>query len=105
MHAPIILMSHNYPEYPVIGVGMMCLFTTALAFPFTYIRLKTKSILGLCVMHGMINATAASLLYFTWSGHSLVAGLISVAGLIAILAVALAILILDMKFVKEYPTL
>ncbi len=103
-HAPIILMGHNYPEYPVIGVGMMCLFTTALAFPFAYIRLKTKSILGPCVMHGMINATAASLLYFTWGGHSLVTGMTGVAGLIAISLVACAIFVLDRTFVKEYPT-
>ncbi|MBP9153288.1 MAG: CPBP family intramembrane metalloprotease, partial [Flavobacteriales bacterium] len=103
-HSPIILMGHNYPEYPVIGVGMMCLFTTALAFPFAYIRLKTKSILGPCVMHGMINATAASLLYFTWGGHSLVTGMTGVAGLIAIALVAFAIFVLDRTFVKEYPT-
>lgn len=95
-------MGHNYPEYPVIGVGMMCLFTTALAFPFAYIRLKTKSILDSCVMHGMINSTAASLLYFTWGGHSLIAGLTGVAGLIAIALVALAIFVLDKKFVEEY---
>ena len=104
-HAPIILMGHNYPEYPVIGVGMMCLFTTALAFPFAYIRLKTKSILGPCVMHGMINGTAASLLYFTWGGHSLVTGMTGIAGLVAISSVAFAVFLFDRKFVKDYPAL
>ncbi len=101
-HAPIILMGHNYPEYPVIGVGMMCLFTTALAFPFAYVRLKTRSILGPCVMHGMINGTAASLLYFTWGGHPLVTGVTGAAGLIAILLVVVAIFVLDRNFVKAY---
>lgn len=101
-HAPIVLMGHNYPEYPVIGVGMMCLFTTALAFPFAYVRLKTKSILGPCVMHGMINATAASLLYFTWGGHSLVTGVTGIAGLIAISLVAFSIFLFDRNFVKHY---
>lgn len=104
-HAPIILMGHNYPEYPVIGVGMMCLFTTALAFPFAYVRLKAKSILGPCVMHGMINATAASLLYFTWGGHSLVTGMTGVAGFIAIALVVISIFLFDREFVKEYPKL
>lgn len=100
-HAPIILMGHNYPEYPVIGVGMMCLFTTVLAFPFAYFRLKTKSILGPCVMHGMINATAASLLYFTWGGHSLVTGMTGIAGLLTISLVCLAIFF-DKQFLKDY---
>jgi len=104
-HAPIILMGHNYPEYPVIGVGMMCLFTTSLAFPFAYIRFKTNSILGPCVMHGMINGTAAITLYFIWGGHSLVTGITGVAGLIVISTVAFAILVFDRKFLKEYPNL
>ena len=104
-HAPIILLGHNYPEYPVIGVGMMCLFTIGLAFPFAYVRFKTNSILGPCVMHGMINGTAAITLYFTWGGHSLVTGVTGVAGLIVIAAVAYGIFILDRSFVKDYSSL
>lgn len=101
-HAPIILMGHNYPEYPVIGVGMMVLFCVALAFPFAYITVKTNSILGPCVMHGMINATAAMTLYFTWGGHSLVTGMTGVAGLIVIAIVGIGMLVFDPTFVRNY---
>lgn len=104
-HAPIILMGHNYPEYPIAGVGMMVLFCTALSFPFAYVRLKTKSILGPCVLHGMINGTAAATLYFTWGGHSLVTGITGVAGLIVISLVALAIFVFDPTFNRDYQKL
>ena len=103
-HAPIILMGHNYPEYPVIGVGMMVLFCVALAFPFAYVRDKTNSILGPCVMHGMINGTAAMTLYFVWGGHSLVTGMTGVAGLIVIVSVGIGILVFDPTFARNYTT-
>ncbi|MCF8277575.1 MAG: CPBP family intramembrane metalloprotease [Flavobacteriales bacterium] len=101
-HAPIILMGHNYPEYPVIGVGLMVVFTTVLAFPFAYTRFKTDSLLGPCVMHGMINGTAATLLYFTWGGHSLVTGITGVAGFIAISIIVIGIFAFDKAFVRNY---
>lgn len=104
-HAPIILMGHNYPEYPVIGVGMMMVFCIMLAFPFAYVRYKTNSILGPCVMHGMINGTAAMSLYFTWGGHSLVTGLTGLAGLITISIVVLVIALGDKALVRNYKSL
>jgi len=33
--------------------------TISLSPLFAYVRLKTKSILGACMLHGMINGTAA----------------------------------------------
>lgn len=104
-HAPIILMGHNYPEYPVFGVGMMTLFCVILSFPFAYSRLKSKSILGPCILHGMINGTAAATLYFTWGGHSLVTGITGLAGFIVITISAIAIFVTDPTFVRNYKEL
>ena len=101
-HAPIILMGHNYPEHPVIGVGMMVVFCVALAFPFAFIREKTNSILGPCVMHGMINATAAMTLYFVWGGHSLVTGLTGFAGFIVIILIGIVLMVIDPTVAKNY---
>lgn len=104
-HAPIILMGHNFPDYPIIGVGMMVLLTTALAFPFAYSRLKTKSILAPCVMHGMINGTAGSFAYFAHGGNDLIGGMAGVAGVIVISTVGVCIFLFDRKFVREYKSL
>ena len=58
-HLPIILMGHNYSDHPYIVIVMMCFMAIALAPIFAYVRLKIKSILGACILHGMINATEA----------------------------------------------
>lgn len=100
-HAPLILMGHNYPDHPVLGVLMMILFTTALSIPFAYSRLKTKSILGPCVMHGMINSTAPSFTYFVYGTDSLVGGIAGIAGIAIISFVSIGILLFDGKFVRS----
>ena len=102
-HAPVILMGHNYPEYPVVGVAMMVVFCAMLSFPFAYVRYKTKSILGPCVLHGMINGTAALTLYFTRGGHSLVTGMTGLAGFIVI-AIVFVLILLDKPFISTYGT-
>ena len=51
-HAPIILQGHNYPEHPVIGVFMMTIWCILLAPIFSYIRLKSKSVIAAAIMHG-----------------------------------------------------
>ncbi len=101
-HAPIILQGHNYPGDEWIGLGAMVLFCTVLAFPFAYIRLKSKSILGPCVLHGMINGTATAIALFVVGGKPLYASIAGVAGALAIGTIALAIFVLDRKFVREY---
>src|SRR5215203_5306059 len=37
-HLPIILMGHNYPHHPHLGIVMMCLFTISIAPLFAYVR-------------------------------------------------------------------
>lgn len=57
-HAPIILMGHNYPQHPVIGVFMMTIGGIVLSPIFSYIRIKAKSVIAASIMHGTFNATA-----------------------------------------------
>ena len=42
-HAPAILQGHNYPENPVLGVGMMIVFTVLLGIIFSWLYLKTMT--------------------------------------------------------------
>jgi len=104
-HAPLILMGHNYPEHPIIGVFMMVLFTTVLSYIFAYCRLKAKSILAPCLLHGMINGTAGGVLFFINGGHPLVSGITGLIGVSVIVLIILTILLFDRNFVKNYKSL
>ena len=56
-HYPVILMGHNYPGQPVLGILMMTAYTTALAFILGYAMLKTGSIWLVAYLHALNNQT------------------------------------------------
>lgn len=62
-HAPIILQGHNYPQHPVEGVFMMIIFCLLLSPIFSYIRLKSKSVIAAVIAHGSLNATGWLAIY------------------------------------------
>ncbi len=97
-HAPIILMGHNYPSNPKFGVIMMCFMTMALAPLFSYVRLKTKSILGPCLLHGMINGSAAIFSLYIADLNEFYSTIAGWAGVIASLIVLGGIFIFDKNF-------
>lgn len=101
-HLPIVLMGHNYPHNPHFGAIMMCLFTTALCPIFAYVRIKTKSILGACMMHGMINATGALFMLYVANGNELYSSIAGWAGVIAGAIATLLIFIFDKEFVRSF---
>ena len=101
-HWPIILMGHNYPHHPYLGPFMMILFTVSISPLFAYVRIKTKSILGSCMLHGMINATGAMYLLFIANGNELYSTIAGWAGIISGLMLTIGIVFLDKKFVRTY---
>lgn len=103
-HLPLILMGHNYPHHPYIGIIMMTLFTISVAPLFAYARIKTKSILGACMLHGMVNATGALYLLYIANWNELYSWIAGWAGIISALIVTICISALDKKFIKEYNT-
>jgi len=90
-HAPIILQGHNYPQHPVLGVPMMCLFCLLFSPIIGYIRLRSGSVLAAAIMHGTLNGTAGLSLFFLKGGNDLTVGLTGAAGFIAMALVNLAI--------------
>jgi hypothetical protein len=60
-HAPIIVAGYNYPGHPVVGVFVMCAFTTAVALGQTAARLCSGSVLLTSVVHAGINAQGRGL--------------------------------------------
>ena len=103
-HLPIILMGHNYPNHPYLGVVMMCLMTTGLAPIFTYVRLKTKSILGACMLHGMINATGTLFVLYIANANELFSSIAGWAGVIACFILTIFIYLFDKQLVINYST-
>jgi membrane protease YdiL (CAAX protease family) len=103
-HLPVILMGHNYPHHPYIGIMMMTLFTISVAPLFAYARIKTKSILGACMLHGMVNATGALYILYIANWNELYSWVAGCAGIIAGVSLTTCIFLFDKKFVIEYRT-
>ncbi|MHB1135140.1 MAG: CPBP family intramembrane glutamic endopeptidase [Chloroflexota bacterium] len=58
-HAPVILMGYNYPGQPILGVLMMTIYTTGLAFWLGYAVLKSGSIILAAFLHALNNQAAS----------------------------------------------
>ena len=63
-HAPLILVGHNYPEHPVLGVFCMMLLCIPLTIIIQYVRIKSGSVIVAAIMHGTYNAVAGTALLF-----------------------------------------
>lgn len=94
-HAPLILMGHNYPGWPLLGVLLMVVFCVLLAVIFDWCRTRVASVWGPCVLHGLINGTAGATALFAWGGHPLVGTIVGVAGMVAIALLSLLVLAID----------
>jgi len=100
-HAPLILLGHNYPQHPVIGVFMMTLWCMLLAPVFNYIRIKSNSVIAASIMHGTLNATAGIAIMVIDGGSDLTVGMTGIAGMIAWLIALLLLYFYDNKISKD----
>lgn len=101
-HGPLIMMGHNFPKYPIAGIGMMVCFCISLSFVQSYIRFKTKTIFGPAAFHGMINASAGVALMLIAAPNELFGSLAGLAGICGALLVLGYILLFDRKFIAEF---
>ena len=99
---PLTLMGHNYPNHPYLGIIMMCLFTVAVSPLFAYVRIKTKSILGACMLHGMINATGAMYILYIANRNEICSSVVGLAGIMAGIILTICIFFFDKEFVQNY---
>ena len=100
-HAPLILLGHNYPEHPQIGVAMMTLWCILLTPMFIYIRVKTKSVYGDSFLHGFLNALAGLPLLLIIGGNDLTKGVTGAAGMIALVIINAALIFYDVYISKD----
>ena len=97
-HAPVILMGHNYPGYPLQGVLLMTLYTIALAFVFGYAVLKSRSVWLAAYLHALNNQVLAFLMMMVYAPSDPVFSFgIGLYGLAVWAIVIAALLVLDRK--------
>jgi membrane protease YdiL (CAAX protease family) len=96
-HAPLIMQGHNYPQHPMLGVGMMVVVCMLLAPIFAYVRLRAKSVIAAAIIHGSFNATAGIAAIMTVGGNDLTIGVTGLAGLVTLAIVNVGIWIHDTR--------
>jgi membrane protease YdiL (CAAX protease family) len=94
-HTPIILQGHNYPQHPVVGVFMMIVFCILLSSIFSYVRIKSRSVIPAAIAHGSLNATAGLSIMMVRGGNDLTVGVTGLAGFITLLIVNIVIYLCD----------
>ncbi len=94
-HAPLILQGHNYPEHPVAGIFMMIVWCMLLGPIFSYIRIKSKSVIAVAIIHGSLNATYGLSIMLIKGGNDLIIGITGGAGFIVLSIVNLCIFLFD----------
>ncbi|MHC4363430.1 MAG: lysostaphin resistance A-like protein, partial [Planctomycetota bacterium] len=99
-HAPIIFHGHNYPEHPAAGIFMMTVLTVLLAPIFSYVRLKSDSVIAAAIIHGSFNGTAGLPLVAIKGGSDLTVGVTGLAGFIVLGIANAAIFVYDRYFAK-----
>lgn len=100
-HAPLILMGHNYPQHPEIGVFMMIILCILLSAIFIYITIKSKSVIAAAIVHGTMNAVAGISIMLTDGGNDLTIGITGLAGFITLSIFIFGIFIYDYFISKD----
>jgi len=100
-HFPLILLGHNYPQHPTLGVGMMVIFCILLTPMMIYIVKKSKSVLTAAIFHGVNNALGGIAILYIIGGNDITNGITGIAGFIAILLVNIIFYLYDKYITKE----
>jgi len=100
-HAPFILMGHNYPQHPQIGVLMMIILCILLTPMLLYITIKSKSVIAAAIMHGTMNAIAGISIMLIDGGNDLTTGVTGLAGFITFTIFLAGLFIFDRYISKD----
>jgi len=100
-HFPLILLGHNYPQHPVVGVVMMIIFCILLTPIMIYIVIKARSVITAAIFHGVLNAIGGISLMFLAGGNDLTNGLTGLAGFIVLLLANIAFYLFDKYLMRE----
>lgn len=85
-HAPIVLLGHNYPEHPQLGVLMMVVFCVLVSPLASWLRLRAGTTFSAAIFHGTINALGGFAVLFVVGGSDLTRGMTGAVGFVALAA-------------------
>jgi membrane protease YdiL (CAAX protease family) len=92
-HAPVIMMGHNYPGYPLAGVFLMTAYTVGLGFALSYAVFKSGSVLLASYLHALNNQVLSFLTVMVYQPSDPVFSFgVGLYGLITLAIVVLLIL-------------
>jgi uncharacterized protein len=57
-HAPLVIQGYNFPQHPMLGVGMMVLACAPLGLIMSYFVQRSGSVISAAFFHGVFNAVA-----------------------------------------------
>ncbi len=100
-HAPLILLGLNYPQNPQLGVLLMAVWTILMAPLFSYIRIKSRSVIAASIFHGTINAVPGLAIILISGGNDLTVGLTGLAGFIVFALANVLLFIYDRFITRE----
>lgn len=80
-HAPLVLMGHNYPDHPIVGVFMMILLCVVMTPVFLYLREKSRSTMVAAIAHGTLNGSAGISVMYLAGGNDLLCGSTGLVGI------------------------
>ncbi len=95
-HTPIILLGHNYPKHPQLGVLAMVGLCIVFGILLGWTRIATGSIWPAVIGHGALNGSAGAILLFGKAGEefdSIHAGITGWTGWLLPIAVIVALTI------------
>ncbi|MGL4758602.1 MAG: lysostaphin resistance A-like protein [Patescibacteria group bacterium] len=101
-HAPLISMGHNFPNSPILGIFWMCIFTVILSPVMTYLRIKTRSVIGPSIFHGLINTTGGFFQLYVNNPNELFASPVGLSGVIAVAIITFLIWFFDRKTLNNF---
>ena len=86
-HAPVIVAGYNYPSFPVIGVVAMTIACLSFSPVYTYLVIRSESVLAAALLHGVFNGSAGLVIAYAVTDEAvlseLVASPVGAAGVIA----------------------
>ncbi len=96
-HAPIILLGHNYPAMPMIGSIVFIGLCTLMGPIYSWIRMKSGSIWGPCLLHGTTNAMTGYALFAQSSMDMPWKGLLGIGGFVVLFIAVFLIWVFNRK--------
>lgn len=96
-HAPVIVMGHNYPGYPLLGVFLMILYCVCLGFILGYAMLKSGSVWVVAYLHAVNNQVLSFLSMMVYKPDNPVLSFGAGIYGIVLMALVVGLLLLDRR--------